>query len=402
MALPPFHPNDFTLIDACAGFGMLGEAVLLGLEHLGLRGRVACHIERDSAAAAALVARMEASPLDRAPVYSDLATFNGRRWRGLVDGFIAGLPCQPYSPAGKRIGNTDHRSFGEDGDGPVGHVLRIIGECQPAVVWLENVPAWVVGGHFRSVGDELCRMGYAIEDPIFVAAADVGAPHERERVFILAHQFGQSDGYRFTGARSLSRRAARTSRSNDSMAVGQRDGRSSDVGVARTGRQPEPAHCGIGVSAGVGLADASGTGLQGSECRRASEDARASARRSIAQRDRELGDSHNTRQPTPRGRQQEQSSGRRGVPDVGCDRLPLFPPGRGDEHNPDHRDWRAWAAVAAVDPARMPRTQSRVSVVVDGMARADELRIGGNGVVPVAAAVAFVTQFSAVLRREGF
>src|SRR4051812_48894270 len=107
---------------------MLGEAVLFGLDALGLSGRIVGHIERDSAAAAALVARMASSPLDQAPVYSDLAPFNGRRWRGCVDVFAAGLPCQPYSSAGKRLGNIDHRSHGEDGDGPVPHALRIIGE----------------------------------------------------------------------------------------------------------------------------------------------------------------------------------------------------------------------------------------------------------------------------------
>lgn len=150
MALPPFHPDDLTILDLCAGFGMLAEAVCLGLEHLGLRGRVVAHVERDAAAAAALVARMAGSPLDQAVVFDDLATFDGASWRGLVDCICAGLPCQPYSPAGKRLGNADHRSHGDDGDGPIPHFLRIVEACRPAVVFCENVPAWVVGGTLQT------------------------------------------------------------------------------------------------------------------------------------------------------------------------------------------------------------------------------------------------------------
>lgn len=129
-----------------------------------------------------------------------LATFDGRPWRGVVDCIIAGLPCQPYSLAGKRIGNDDARSWG-DGAGPIPSTIRIIDEARPALVWLENVPAWVVGGFFQPVAEALSAMGYRVESPIFVAAEDVGASHRRERVFVMAHSGsfgrrpkGDSDG----------------------------------------------------------------------------------------------------------------------------------------------------------------------------------------------------------------
>lgn len=157
-----------------------------GLSILG-NFRTVCYVEREAFAASQLVALMASKCLDEAPVWSDLATFNGRQWRGRVDCIIGGLPCQPYSVVGKRIGNDDQRSWG-DGDGPIPHALRIIREVRPAMVFLENVPAWVTGGFFQPVAEELLAMGYRVERPLFVAAEDVGAAHKRERAFILAHR----------------------------------------------------------------------------------------------------------------------------------------------------------------------------------------------------------------------
>lgn len=164
----------------------------LGL-HAAFAARTVCYVEREAFAASQLVALMESGLLDAAPVWSDLATFDARAWRGRVDCIIAGLPCQPYSAAGKREGNDDRRSWGE-GDGPIPHFLRIVDESRPAVVWLENVTAWVMGGFFRPVGEELCRLGYELEKPLLLAASDVGASHQRERVFIMAHDASRGLG----------------------------------------------------------------------------------------------------------------------------------------------------------------------------------------------------------------
>ena len=175
-----------TAISLCSGVGMLDVGLGLGFEHIGYRIRHAAYCEREAYAVSQLLALMEAGCLDEAPVWTDLTTFPARQFHGLVDILIAGLPCQPYSVAGKQRGNDDHRSWG-DGDGPIPHALRIIDEMRPTMVFLENVPAWVMGGHFRRFGEELSRLGYRIESPIFIAASDVGASHKRERVFILAY-----------------------------------------------------------------------------------------------------------------------------------------------------------------------------------------------------------------------
>lgn len=181
-------PRPLSVLSLCSGVGMLD----LGL-HAAFAARTVCYVEREAFAASQLVALMESGLLDAAPVWSDLATFDARAWRGRVDCIIAGLPCQPYSAAGKREGNDDRRSWGE-GDGPIPHFLRIVDESRPAVVWLENVTAWVMGGFFRPVGEELCRLGYELEKPLLLAASDVGASHQRERVFIMAHDASRGLG----------------------------------------------------------------------------------------------------------------------------------------------------------------------------------------------------------------
>jgi DNA (cytosine-5)-methyltransferase 1 len=96
MALRPWN-----VISLCAGVG--------GLD-LGIRiaepGAVGvCYVEREASAAATLVARMEDGCLHPAPVWSDLTTFDARRWRGAVHCVASGDPCQPNSVAGKRLGS---------------------------------------------------------------------------------------------------------------------------------------------------------------------------------------------------------------------------------------------------------------------------------------------------------
>ena len=158
----------------CSGIGGLD----LGL-HIALDGyRTICYVEREAFCASALVARMEDKALDCAPVWDDLATFDGDPWRGVVDIISAGYPCQPFSVAGRRAGTDDPRHLWP-------HVARIIGECEPGLVFLENVPNHLRIG-FDIVAGDLQRMGYAVAATLHTAA-EVGAPHRRERLFVLAH-----------------------------------------------------------------------------------------------------------------------------------------------------------------------------------------------------------------------
>ena len=120
-------------------------------------------------------------PWIRLPVWDDVATFDGRPWRGAVDIVAAGYPCQPFSVAGRRLAAADPRHLWP-------HVARIVGEVEPPFVFLENVAHHLRLG-FPEVAGDLVGMGYRLAAGLFTAA-EVGAPHRRERLFILAHPRG--------------------------------------------------------------------------------------------------------------------------------------------------------------------------------------------------------------------
>ncbi|HET9087151.1 MAG TPA: DNA cytosine methyltransferase [Acidobacteriaceae bacterium] len=96
-----------------------------------------------------------------------------------VDVLCGGFPCQDISNAGKRAGIDGERS------GLWGEYARIIGELRPRYVVVENVAALLGRGMGRVLGD-LAALGYDAEWEI-ISAADVGAPHLRERVWIVAY-----------------------------------------------------------------------------------------------------------------------------------------------------------------------------------------------------------------------
>jgi len=166
----------------CAGAGglELGLRIALGDDY-----QCMVYVEREAYAAATLVARMAEEALDPAPVWDDLATFDGRPWRGLVDIVSAGFSCQPWSAAGKRLGIEDERWIWPD-------IARVLREVDPEWVFLENVAGLVRGG-LELVLRELAVQGFDAEwDSL--SAAEVGAPHLRQRLFILAHRPRQRPG----------------------------------------------------------------------------------------------------------------------------------------------------------------------------------------------------------------
>jgi len=157
----------------CAGIGGMefGLALALGDSY-----RTVCYVEREAYAAACLVKRMEEGFLDKAPVWDDVATFDGLPWRGLVDIVSSGFPCQPFSLAGKRMCEKDPRHLWP-------HIARIIGECEPSLVFLENVHI----SAFREPFDDLRAMGFTLAPPYICTAAEMGAGHIRRRVFVLGY-----------------------------------------------------------------------------------------------------------------------------------------------------------------------------------------------------------------------
>lgn len=166
--------NGFRGLALCAGAGGLELGLSLALPGY----RAVCWVERDAYAASALVARMEEAALDDAPVWSDLASFDGRPWRGAVDIVSAGWPCQPFSVSGKRRGSDDERHLWP-------HVRRILAETGAPLLFAENVLGHVSLG-LDVVYADLRGLGYGVEAGIF-SAAEVGAPHDRRRLFLLAY-----------------------------------------------------------------------------------------------------------------------------------------------------------------------------------------------------------------------
>jgi DNA (cytosine-5)-methyltransferase 1 len=165
------------VLSLCAGYGGLDLGLRVALGNT----RTVCWVEWDAYPAALLAARIQDQALDDAPLWSDARTFDGRPWRGVVDCVVGGYPCQPFSVAGKRRGADDPRHLWP-------HIARIVGEVRPRFCFFENVRNHINLG-LEQVRADLRGMGYRVEAGIF-SAAEVGASHRRERLFILAHTEG--------------------------------------------------------------------------------------------------------------------------------------------------------------------------------------------------------------------
>ena len=95
-----------------------------------------------------------------------------------IDILTAGYPCQPFSSAGQRKGSKDERHLWP-------YIKDIIGKLRPSIVILENVRGHLSLG-FKEVLADLTELGYDAKWQI-VRASDVGAPHQRARLFIVAY-----------------------------------------------------------------------------------------------------------------------------------------------------------------------------------------------------------------------
>ena len=167
---------------AGAGGGILGGK-LLGW-------RTVCAVERDAYAAQILAQRQNDGILEPFPIWSDVQTFDGTRWRGIIDVISGGFPCQDISAAGKGAGIEGERS------GMWKEMARIIGEVQPRYAFVENSPMLTTRG-LGTVLADLAEMGFNAEWGV-LSAADVGANHERERIWILAENTKQSGFFSHT------------------------------------------------------------------------------------------------------------------------------------------------------------------------------------------------------------
>lgn len=163
-------PRRELALFAGAGGGILG-GLLLG--HVPV-----CAVEIDSFCRRVLFARQRDWCLPPFAIWDDVRTFCGEPWRGFVDVISGGFPCQNISSAGDGQGLAGEKS------GLWREFARIIGEVAPEFVFIENSP------HLRTRGldvvlSDLARMGFDAEWCV-LGAANIGAPHQRDRMWILA------------------------------------------------------------------------------------------------------------------------------------------------------------------------------------------------------------------------
>jgi DNA (cytosine-5)-methyltransferase 1 len=166
--------NELALF-AGAGGGILGG-------HL-LGWRTVCAVEWEQYPASVLCARQNDGLLPPFPIWDDVQTFRGEPWRGIVDVVSGGFPCTDISAAGKGAGIDGEAS------GMWREMARIIHEVRPRYVFVENSPMLTSRGLGRVLGD-LAAMGFDARWGV-LGAADVGAPHQRDRIWIVAKWRGQ-------------------------------------------------------------------------------------------------------------------------------------------------------------------------------------------------------------------
>lgn len=390
MVLPPRYG-----LSLCAGGGGLDMG--LGLAEPGFA--TACYVEWDEYPRSTLIAGQRAGYLHPAPIWDNVKTFNARPWGRIVDTLLAGYPCQPFSQAGQRKGEDDPRHLWPD-------IARIIGELGDGLRWifLENVAGHLSLG-LETVVRALQRMGFRVAVGLF-SAEEAGAPHERQRVFIVAHrqsadrgreQQSQSPQRRWPGSAGSGRELANTDGWNTGTERQQRGGQQrlhpERRGSGGTDVDNAPSPRRVTARFGTGSDRQSGQRLSGTGC-----DELADTERVARHEERCRSRSH-----------QKKSAG------SSSDWSSSFRP---NLHAPGPKDLDAWRATLDLAPDLAPALSLRhiadtakvaatlvasghmaqaeaeqlVCRMADGMAaRTRALRLLGNGVHPLAAGYAWRT-----------
>jgi DNA (cytosine-5)-methyltransferase 1 len=176
----------------CAGAG--GQA--LGYELAGIGHELLVEIDRHACETLRL------NRPDWRVVEGDLATFDGRPFKG-IDILSGGLPCPPFSVAGKQLGDRDERNLFPT-------MIRLVDEMRPRAIMIENVRGILDAvfedyrGHIKS---QLEKLGYATGWKL-MNACDFGVPQLRPRVVFVALQRAYSGDFRWpepnlVGAKSV-------------------------------------------------------------------------------------------------------------------------------------------------------------------------------------------------------
>jgi DNA (cytosine-5)-methyltransferase 1 len=337
-----------THLGLCAGYG----GIELGLQRAipSLRTIALCEVE--AFAIANLVAKMESGLMDPAPIWPDLKTFPWAAFRDRVDILTGGYPCQPFSAAGQRRGKDDPRHLWP-------YIADGIRLLRPRCCFFENVEGHISLG-LSDVIEDLAGMGYRTTWGIF-SASEVGAPHQRKRIFILAVASGLGGAAGIS--RSLQRHEGQSGESDDG---GDQAAWPSRPGEQQYGWEPPRV-----------VADA--------RCRQ--HGGREISEGPIQTAQGELGEAMpmgNAHSPRPQERQGQRGVGIQGIDSDGGEdaERQTQPPLGGDVDGP----------ASGLDYAEL-------CVTCDN--RTDELRLLGNGVVPATAELAYRTLMRELVENHG-
>jgi DNA (cytosine-5)-methyltransferase 1 len=175
-----------TSLEMCAGAG--GQA--LGIEQAGFGHTALVEIERD------FCKTLRFNRPSWNVTQQDLNNFDGRPFRG-VDLLAGGLPCPPFSVAGKQLGKDDERNL-------FPAALRLVDETRPRAIMIENVRGFldaVFEDYRKHLKEQLRKLGYTI-DWRLLNASEYGVPQLRPRVVIVALRSDISDSFDWPTSRA--------------------------------------------------------------------------------------------------------------------------------------------------------------------------------------------------------
>jgi DNA (cytosine-5)-methyltransferase 1 len=173
--------SDLTTLELCAG----GGGAALGLERAGFHAQALLDIDPHACAT------LRKNRPYWNVVQADLQRFDASYWRG-VDLLSGGLPCPPFSIAGKQLGPNDERDL-------FPHMLRIVDEVEPRAVLIENVRPILserFAGYREKINAELRKRGLESYWMVF-NAAEFGVPQSRFRAFLIALRKGETKPLRW-------------------------------------------------------------------------------------------------------------------------------------------------------------------------------------------------------------
>ena len=182
--------NELSLFSGSGG-GVLATSHLLNWRTVG-------YVEFNPYCQQVLAQRIKDELLDFAPIFGDVRAFIDQGYadvyKGMVGVVSAGFPCQPFSVAGRQKAEDDPRNMWPA-------TLDVIRRVEPRYCLLENVPGLLSRKHryFETILKDLAESGYNAKWKV-ISAAEVGAPHKRDRLFIVANrlsvgrQAGASEG----------------------------------------------------------------------------------------------------------------------------------------------------------------------------------------------------------------